>query len=445
MTRLLLIGVLLLAAPPAPGVTHGFIQPSRQATSQSPDAQAVERAKQAFDLQFRIAGSLGSIETEDDVAAIARRALQNVDLASISPESLADLVDSQLYIRLPADLEAKLNPRANELRHRPDAYGAVATYVYHTTLPKIEDASQADRDQKDLASRLELLHHPGLVEALDTPAASTLLWFLQPRPDIARELKGELLHLTNRIGNIDLQHAASLTQLYEAIVPWSTPEELEGPRTRIIEIIRRAREAVPEQRDFLDDKLALLDGAWARGRLIDHQAPRLTVEHATDGELTSLHDLHGNVVVLDFWATWCGPCIAAFPRIKALRQRYKGFDVRIVGVTGLQGYHITPEGKRIATQGQADREYALMRRFIESHNLSWPTVFATEGAFAPDYGVTGIPHMTIIDASGKVRFNGIHPGSPLKEHADRIDALLIEAGLPAPEPIEQPVAADSGR
>jgi len=58
-----------------------------------------------------------------------------------------------------------------------------------------------------------------------------------------------------------------------------------------------------------------------------------------------------------------------------------------------------------------------------------------EGAYAPDYGVTGIPHMTIIDPAGVVRSNGLHPNSPIEEHARRIDALLEEAGLPAPEPL----------
>lgn len=433
MKLLVLIPVVALSALLVPAATVSLAHQEGRATSEADDARAVATAKRAFDLRFRVAGSLGRIETEDDVAAIVRDVLEPVDLGAISPQSLADLVDSQLYIRLPPDLEARLNRRADELRRRGDAYGAVATYAYYTTLPEVDGEPQAEAHARAIAARRELLNHPGLREALATPAGGRFFWWVGLPERLSGRLKGELIRLTTMLDTASPEHAGSVYRIYQALVPHCTPEELDAPRQRVEAYMRRGRDASPDSRQYYDRQLALLEGAWSQGRLIDHRAPALTIEHATDAALTSLHDLRGRVVVLDFWATWCGPCIGAFPKMKDLHERYEGYHVAIVGVTGIQGSHVSPGGERINTANDPRREYALMHEFVAHHDLPWPTVFVKEGEDAPDYGVTGIPHMTIIDPSGLVRYNGLHPGEPLEEHARRIDALLREAGLASPE------------
>jgi hypothetical protein len=69
--------------------------------------------------------------------------------------------------------------------------------------------------------------------------------------------------------------------------------------------------------------------------------------------------------------------------------------------------------------------------------MTWRVAFTEEDVFNPDYGVNGIPHVAIIDPEGKVRYNGLHPAVPLKEKADKIDALLKAAGLATPAPVEE--------
>ena len=170
----------------------------------------------------------------------------------------------------------------------------------------------------------------------------------------------------------------------------------------------------------------------AQARIVGNTAPALTFLWSTQPGLKSLGDLKGKVIVLDFWATWCGPCVATFPQIRELVEHYKNADVVVVGVTSLQGYVSGLEPARIDTKDDPAKEFALMPDFIKAKNMTWTVAFSDQRVFNPDYGVTGIPHMAIIAPDGTVRHNGLHPGMPHAEKLALIDALLAEFGkLPA--------------
>jgi hypothetical protein len=64
--------------------------------------------------------------------------------------------------------------------------------------------------------------------------------------------------------------------------------------------------------------------------------------------------------------------------------------------------------------------------------MTWPVVFTEQSVFNPDFGVSGIPHVAIIDPAGVVRFNALHPGQDAEGKYHKIDGLLTEFGLPAP-------------
>jgi thiol-disulfide isomerase/thioredoxin len=197
--------------------------------------------------------------------------------------------------------------------------------------------------------------------------------------------------------------------------------------------------------DFLEGAMARLDGAAARGDLIGREAPDLTITWSSDPSLDSLDDLRGRVVVLDFWATWCGPCIGSIPNVRELQERYKDYPVTIVGVTSLQGNHVPKEGKPISTKGDPQKEYDLMRQYMQEQGITWTIAFSEQDVFNPDYGVRGIPFVAILDPQGKVRHAGLHPADPLPAKAGKIDALLKEAGLPAPPPVPSDGEAKAGQ
>lgn len=138
-------------------------------------------------------------------------------------------------------------------------------------------------------------------------------------------------------------------------------------------------------------------------------------------------------VLVDFWATWCGPCIASFPNVRELQARYADYDVVVLGVTSVQGKHYPGGGATpVDTDGEPEKEFDLMSQFMQDKDITWRTVFAKQDVFNPDYGVRGIPHVAIIDPKGIVRYRGLHPGTDLAAKVEKIDGLLRKASLRTP-------------
>ncbi len=169
-----------------------------------------------------------------------------------------------------------------------------------------------------------------------------------------------------------------------------------------------------------------------KAELVGKPAPALEFKWSTQEGLKSLANLKGKVVVLDFWATWCGPCISSFPNVRKLVEHYQGCDVVVLGVTSIQGRISNLEESPIDCRGDEAKELGLLAEFSKKKDMTWPTVVSVQEVFNKDYGVTGIPHMAIIAPDGTVRVNGIHPAMPLEEKTKKIDAILKEFSLKLP-------------
>lgn len=174
--------------------------------------------------------------------------------------------------------------------------------------------------------------------------------------------------------------------------------------------------------EYLEDQSRLAN-------LVGNPAPELDFTWSSDDSLINLAELRGKVVVLDFWATWCGPCVRSFPMVKELVDHYAGAPVEVIGVTSLQGNVHGLGASPIDTKDDPAKEYALMNDYITAKDINWTIGFTSQKVFNPDYGISGIPHMAIIAPDGTLRHNDLHPAMPHAEKAALIDAILKEFNL----------------
>lgn len=124
---------------------------------------------------------------------------------------------------------------------------------------------------------------------------------------------------------------------------------------------------------------------------------------ASHGARLALGDLQGKPVLLDFWATWCGPCSMQTPIVDRLARRYEG-KVNVVGIN------------------VADDDPSMAKRVAEDKRLAYPVVVDDKGLTQREYGVTKLPSLIIIDAQGKI----VHQTSGVVDEAT-LDRMLREA------------------
>ena len=119
-----------------------------------------------------------------------------------------------------------------------------------------------------------------------------------------------------------------------------------------------------------------------RSPLLGRPAPGFTLRPVGGGEPVSLADLRGHPVVLNFWATWCGPCYEEHGALlRAARER--GDDVRFLGVV-------------------YEDEEPLVASFLARHGQAFPSLVDPGSRAAIAYGVYGVPETFFLDAEGRI-------------------------------------------
>jgi thiol-disulfide isomerase/thioredoxin len=106
-----------------------------------------------------------------------------------------------------------------------------------------------------------------------------------------------------------------------------------------------------------------------------------------DGEPLRLSDLRGEVVLLNFWATWCAPCRDEMPELQTFQEQYGGEGVRVISVTN-------------PNDGQTEDD---IRAFVAEYGITFTIALTSDPTFYDQFGVAQIPTTFVIDAAGTVR------------------------------------------
>ena len=158
--------------------------------------------------------------------------------------------------------------------------------------------------------------------------------------------------------------------------------------------------------------------------MIGKDAAPLKVESWVNGSPLTDGDLKGKVVFLDFWAVWCGPCIATFPHLREWNETYGNKGLVMIGLTNYYNFKWDGEAKKAARSQEkvtSAEEQEMLVKFAQSHDLKHRFAIESDRSLSEYYGVTGIPHVVVIDQQGKIRLMKVGSG---EENAKEIGALL---------------------
>jgi len=136
-------------------------------------------------------------------------------------------------------------------------------------------------------------------------------------------------------------------------------------------------------------------------------APQFTLS-ARGGRDVSLAQYHGQVVMINFWASWCGPCRQEMPLLESIYRKYHKLGFTLLGV------NVEPDSKA------ADE-------WLHETPVSFPILYDKDSKVTRLYDVAGMPSTVIIDRSGKLRMlhRGYKPGDE-NEYLDSIRSLIRE-------------------
>lgn len=159
-----------------------------------------------------------------------------------------------------------------------------------------------------------------------------------------------------------------------------------------------ALNGAPEQRRAaMAGRMQVRDRA-AQVELLGQDAPELTVSDWTRGQPTSLGELCGRVILLEFWATWCRPCLEMFSSLRDLHSRFESQGLEILAVTR---YPTMPPGADLDAARARERE--LVQTVIADRGLTIRVGIAPDGRLQSRYGANGVPTVVLIDRAGRVR------------------------------------------
>lgn len=151
----------------------------------------------------------------------------------------------------------------------------------------------------------------------------------------------------------------------------------------------------------------LLASAFAVGEIRQQSAPDFTLK-SSSGENLKLSEYRGDVVMINFWASWCGPCRQEMPLLDELYRSYQPLGFTILGVN-------------------VEEDSTKAKSLLKDIPVSFPVLFDTDNTVSRLYDVVAMPSTVLVDRAGNVRYlhKGYKPGYE-QSYQDQIRSLIRE-------------------
>lgn len=155
---------------------------------------------------------------------------------------------------------------------------------------------------------------------------------------------------------------------------------------------------------------------WARGflnRLDSFHKPMTIQFAAVDGREVNLASMRGRVVLVDFWATTCAPCVGELPRVYDVYNKFHNRGFEVIGIS-------------------CDDHKDALLKFLKKTGYPWPQYFdgnpQGNNKFTAEFGIDGVPHIFLVDKKGLLRFDDVQVYDPTVTNSldDKISTLLAE-------------------
>jgi thiol-disulfide isomerase/thioredoxin len=148
--------------------------------------------------------------------------------------------------------------------------------------------------------------------------------------------------------------------------------------------------------------LVQLKDLHTRLKLIGEPAPELQIHKWLNTEPLTLAALKDQVVLLEFWATWCKPCEQLFPKIKELQAAHSASGLQVIALTRyFMAYGGGPDAQA--------QELTLIREFTGKHGIEFPVGVSEDETLQSAYGATALPMLALIERGGIVRSFAFSP------------------------------------
>jgi thiol-disulfide isomerase/thioredoxin len=401
----------LTADDPKEGNKHVKIHPFKMEAGKTYviDMVSKEGDPKRFDPYLRLQGPTGNVVAEDDDgggfpnAQITYKAEKDGTYKIVATTFLPGMTGKYRLtaaVTTPTAL-TELKAMQNEFRNQvgkvltkgftAEAKAKVSELgaEYITKLDKFAEAHKDDPAAKMAQTEIKQLI-PQLVQ-LGGPAVSKLV-----RSQLAKAMdnsaKAQMTLLLGKCLRNDSEAAYQQGQKDKAAKIAAEAEDVLAKATKDFGDVPGARQEA-ENNLFLLQKLS-----------VGKPAVDIAGEDIS-GKKLKLSDYRGKVVVVDFWASWCGPCVAMIPHEKELVKRMKDRPFAFIGVN-------------------ADNNQDTAKAYIEKQAISWPNIFDGRGGpIHRDYHISYWPTIYVLDTNGVIRFRDVRG-----EDMDRaVEELLKEA------------------